>query len=130
MILITCPQFGVKGPKQEAACWRPKPPLGLAEVEKTGQEGYRGKYLSPKNLKLQRWDGATADDTKFFPMRVVRCWNSCPERLWMPCPCRCSRPNPNLLPQRENREREENRSSQVRALLILELGTDRADQHR
>ena len=23
---------------------------------------------------------------KFFPMRVVRCWNSCPERLWMPCP--------------------------------------------
>jgi len=23
---------------------------------------------------------------KFFPMRVVRCWNSCPERLWMPRP--------------------------------------------
>ena len=23
---------------------------------------------------------------KFFTMRVVRCWNSCPERLWMPCP--------------------------------------------
>ena len=22
----------------------------------------------------------------FFPMRVVRCWNSCPERLWMPRP--------------------------------------------
>ena len=22
---------------------------------------------------------------KFFAMRVVRCWNSCPERLWMPC---------------------------------------------
>ena len=20
---------------------------------------------------------------KFFTMRVVRCWNSCPERLWM-----------------------------------------------
>jgi len=29
---------------------------------------------------------------KFFPMRVVRCWNSCPERLWMPHPWRCSRP--------------------------------------
>jgi len=23
---------------------------------------------------------------KFFPLRVVRCWNSCPERLWMPRP--------------------------------------------
>jgi len=23
---------------------------------------------------------------KFFPMRVVRCWNSCPERLWLPRP--------------------------------------------
>jgi len=29
---------------------------------------------------------------KFFIMRVVRCWNSCPERLWMPRPWRCSRP--------------------------------------
>ena len=29
---------------------------------------------------------------KFFPMRVVRCWNSCPERLWMLHPWRCSRP--------------------------------------
>ena len=23
---------------------------------------------------------------KFFTRRVVRCWNSCPERLWMPRP--------------------------------------------
>ena len=23
---------------------------------------------------------------KFFAMRAVRCWNSCPERLWMPHP--------------------------------------------
>ena len=23
---------------------------------------------------------------KFFTVRVVRCWNSCPERLWMPRP--------------------------------------------
>jgi len=23
---------------------------------------------------------------KFFTMRAVRCWNSCPERLWMPHP--------------------------------------------
>ena len=23
---------------------------------------------------------------KFFTMRVVKCWNSCPERLWMPRP--------------------------------------------
>ena len=23
---------------------------------------------------------------KFFALRVVRCWNSCPERLWMHCP--------------------------------------------
>jgi len=29
---------------------------------------------------------------KFFTKRVVRCWNSCPERLWMPHPSRCSRP--------------------------------------
>ena len=29
---------------------------------------------------------------KFFTMRMVRCWNSCPERLWMPHPWRCSRP--------------------------------------
>ena len=29
---------------------------------------------------------------KFFSMRVVRCWNSCPEKLWLPHPWRCSRP--------------------------------------
>ena len=30
---------------------------------------------------------------KFFSMRVVRCWNSCPQRLWIPVhPWRCSRP--------------------------------------
>ena len=29
---------------------------------------------------------------KFCTMRVVRCWNSCPERLWMSHPWRCSRP--------------------------------------
>jgi len=23
---------------------------------------------------------------KFFTMRVVRCWNICPQRLWMPHP--------------------------------------------
>ena len=23
---------------------------------------------------------------KFFTERAVRCWNSCPERLWTPCP--------------------------------------------
>ena len=23
---------------------------------------------------------------KFFAVRVVRCWKSCPERLWMPHP--------------------------------------------
>jgi len=23
---------------------------------------------------------------KFFTQRAVRCWNSCPERLWMPRP--------------------------------------------
>ena len=23
---------------------------------------------------------------KFFTMRVVRCWNSCPEKLWVPHP--------------------------------------------
>ena len=26
------------------------------------------------------------DLLKFFTMRVVRCWNSCPEKLWMPRP--------------------------------------------
>jgi len=25
-------------------------------------------------------------DYTFFTERVVRCWNSCPERLWMPRP--------------------------------------------
>ncbi len=29
---------------------------------------------------------------KFFTRRVVRCWNSCPERLCMPRPWTCSRP--------------------------------------
>ena len=29
---------------------------------------------------------------KFLTVRVVRCWNSCPERLWMPHPWRRSRP--------------------------------------
>ena len=26
---------------------------------------------------------------KFFTLRAVRCWNSCPGRLWMPHPWRC-----------------------------------------
>ena len=30
---------------------------------------------------------------KFLTERVGRCRNSCPERLWMPRPCRCSRPD-------------------------------------
>ena len=30
---------------------------------------------------------------KFFMERVVRYWNSCPGRLWMPRPWRCSRPD-------------------------------------
>ena len=30
---------------------------------------------------------------KFFTKRVVRCWNSCPEWLWMPHLWRCSRPD-------------------------------------
>ena len=29
---------------------------------------------------------------KFFTTMVMRCWNNCPERLWMPHPWRCSRP--------------------------------------
>jgi len=29
---------------------------------------------------------------KFFTESVVKCWNSCPERLWILCPWRCSRP--------------------------------------
>ena len=30
---------------------------------------------------------------KLFTQRLVRCWHSCPERLWMPHPWRCSRPS-------------------------------------
>ena len=28
----------------------------------------------------------------FFTQRVVRHWHSCPEKLWVPHPWRCSRP--------------------------------------
>jgi len=36
--------------------------------------------LVSSDLALQRsWRA-------FFTMRVVRCWNGCPERLWMPRP--------------------------------------------
>jgi len=27
---------------------------------------------------------------KFFTERLVRCWNSCPQKLWIPHPWRCS----------------------------------------
>ena len=39
----------------------------------------RGNGLKEGRLRLDVRE-------KFFMVRVVRCWNSCPERLWMPRP--------------------------------------------
>jgi len=41
----------------------------------------------PWCLKTQAWSAG-----EFFTRRVVRCWNSCPERLWIPRPWRCAKP--------------------------------------
>ena len=43
-------------------------------------------------FKLKKGRFRLAIRGKFFSMRVVRCWNSCPERLWFPQGQRCSRP--------------------------------------
>jgi len=54
-----------------------------AESDKT-----RGSGLKVKEGRL-RLDVRR----KFFIQRVVRHWHSCPEKLWVPHPWRCSRPN-------------------------------------
>jgi len=39
-----------------------------------------------KSLKQKEWRFSSDIREKFISERVVRCWNSCPERLWMPRP--------------------------------------------
>jgi len=50
--------------------------FGRVDNSRTGGNGFK---LKEGRFKLDVRG-------KFFPMRVVRCWNSCPERLWMPRP--------------------------------------------
>ena len=54
---------------------------GSQLFERGDNSGTRGKGLKLKEGRL-RLDVRG----KFFTLRVVRCWNSCPERLWMPRP--------------------------------------------
>ena len=42
-----------------------------------------------KGLKLKEGRFRLDIRVKFFTVRAVRCWNSCPGRLWMPHPWRC-----------------------------------------
>ena len=52
------------------------PHLGRGDDSRTGGDGLKVK------------EGRLRLDVRveFFAMRAVRCWNSCPERLWMPRP--------------------------------------------
>ena len=55
-------------------------------------EGSRLLLFASAHFSPVHCSTTTAWVIKFFTMRVVRCCNSCPERLWMLHPWRCSRP--------------------------------------
>ena len=54
---------------------------GRQLLERADNSRTWGNGVKLKEGRL-RWDVRG----KFFAMRVGRCWNSCPERLWMPRP--------------------------------------------
>ena len=74
--LIAVLQY-LKGPYKQEGCQV----FERVDDSKTRGSGFK---LKEGRFKLAiRW--------MFFIRRVVRCWNSCPERLWMLCPWRYSR---------------------------------------
>ena len=83
--------------------------LGLFSMEKRRLQGdlsaacqdLKGAYRQEGRQLLERADNSRTRGNgfrlkegrlrldvrgKFFTQRVVRCWNSCPERLWVPRP--------------------------------------------
>ena len=54
---------------------------GNQVIERVDSSRIRGSDLRLREGSLRLYVRG-----KFFAVRVVRCWNSCPERLWMPCP--------------------------------------------
>jgi len=80
--------------------WRLYKHLQMIQGELIPSSGGRMHQITPEGLysgithglKLKERRFRLDVRSKFFTDRLVMCWNSCPERLWMPHPWRCSRP--------------------------------------
>jgi len=63
--------------------------LRITGLDKSQTAGDRTRG---KNIKLKEEIFRSGARRNFFTQSVMRRWHSCPEKLWVPHPWRCSRP--------------------------------------